>query len=71
MFVVQFNGKYLVQAFVCKCAINLVVVVLFLAAHVLHRDADFQLFLARSVLYFLLFYLSLSELSVSSCVHFL
>ena len=44
MFVVQFNGKYLLQAFVCKCAINLVVVVLFLAAHVLHRDADFTLF---------------------------
>ena len=42
------------------------------------RDADFPLFsvffplfLARSVLYFLLFHLSLSELSVSFCVHFL
>ena len=30
-----------------------------------------SLFLARSVLYFLLFHLSLSELSVSFCVHFL
>ena len=41
------------------------------------RDADFPffpLFLARSVscfLYFLLFHLSLSQLSVSFCVHFL
>ena len=31
----------------------------------------FPLFLAQSILYFLLFHLSLSELSVSFCVHFL
>ena len=37
----------------------------------IHRDADFLLFLARSILYFLLFHLSLSELSVSFCLHFL
>ena len=43
-----------------------------------YRDADLPLFLARSekhlyvnILYFLLFHLSLSELSVSFCVHFL
>ena len=55
------NGKY-------HCMYHIVVNI---------RDADFPLFsvfsiiFGRSVLYFLLFHLSLSELSVSFCVHFL